>query len=617
MKTTIKDRQITMIANIKETKDLHYQTVGYALTRIQSGKSKSTVDLVRAGDKNAKRDLPVVFFSGTFRTRTDDGLFDHSGLIVLDFDKLLELNDIRSQVATDPYTYAMWVSPSGNGIKVLVEVKFPERHRDHFRALTTYFQKQYGLEVDPSGINESRACFESYDPELVHNEDSQVFAAILTEKAEGQVVKVSAVAQTDYRKLAIAARMIQMSSDGDKHSTLRNAAVLCGGYISVNRLEEDEVVRVLLREIQKRDIDSIETAMHTIRDGIEYGKQMPINETLDREKSIIKEVDLEEMDMSFLSGDDDDFDWIENYAEGKIQPGLATGNEILDKYFRYKRELVIFNGHSNVGKTTVVLFMIMNSVIRHSWKWLVYSAENKTALIKVRLMEFLVNRPIKSMTFQERKLAFKWVQEHFTIISNDEVYSYKDMILMCEKLRRSQQLDGFFVDPYNALKIKMSGNTGLSTHEYHYEAISEFLTYGQKNDMAMWVNMHAVTEAQRRKGDDGLPVAPYAEDTEGGGKMVNRCDTFVTIHRKIQSADHHIRTTSEVHVRKVRTQELGGEPTPWDGPFHLRLNANKTGFNALVGEDLYKPKSLTTKEEMSKINLELSDIHPSFDMNSF
>lgn len=617
MKTIVKDRLITMIANIKETKELHFKTVGYALTRIQSGKSRSIVEQVRQGNKDAKRELPVTFFSGTFNTRTDDGLFDHSGLVVLDFDKLLELDEVRSQVAVDQYTYAMWVSPSGNGIKVLVQIKFPERHRDHFRALTTYFQKQYGLEVDPSGINESRACFESYDPDLVLNENSQIFAAILTEKAENQVVKVSAVAQTDYRKLAIAARMIQMAADGDKHSTLRNAAVLCGGYIAVNRLEEDEVVRILLREIQKRDIDSIDTAMHTIRDGIEYGKHMPINETIEHEKSIVKEVDLEEMDMSFLSGDDEDFDWIDKYAEGKIKPGLSTGNEYLDKYFLYKRELVIFNGHSNVGKTTVVLFLIMNSVIRHNWKWLIYSAENKTALIKVRLMEFLVNRPIKSMTFQERKLAFKWVQEHFTIISNDEVYSYKDMILMCEKIRRSQQLDGFFVDPYNALKIKMSGNNGLSTHEYHYEAISEFLTYGQKNEMAMWVNMHAVTEAQRRKGDDNLPVAPYAEDTEGGGKMVNRCDTFVTIHRKIQSPEHHVRTTSELHVRKVRTQELGGEPTPWDEPFLLRLNSNKTGFNTLVGEDLCKPKVLTTKEEIQKTNLELSDIHPSFDINSF
>jgi hypothetical protein len=188
---------------------------------------------------------------------------------------------------------------------------------------------------------------------------------------------------------------------------------------------------------------------------------------------------------------------------------------------------------------------------------------------------------------------------------------------MCEKVRRNQKLDGFLIDPYNSLKVSMSGNTGISTHEYHYDAVSEILTYGQANDIAMWVNMHAVTEAQRRKGNDGLAVAPYAEDTEGGGKMINRCDTFVTIHRKIQSPEHHVRTTAEIHVRKIRTQELGGEPTPIDDPFLLRMNSARTGFTPVVGEEIYKPIPLTVKEQREKNSLQLSDITPSFDLNIF
>ena len=68
--------------------------------------------------------------------------------------------------------YSCWVS-SGDGLKALVKISNPERHRDHFRALRTYFNKQYDLEVDESGINESRACFESYDPDLVADEGPQ------------------------------------------------------------------------------------------------------------------------------------------------------------------------------------------------------------------------------------------------------------------------------------------------------------------------------------------------------------------------------------------------------------------------------------------------------------
>ena len=600
---------ITIMPNVKDLETLHYKAVGLALTRIQSGKSKETVEALReTGDKKLKLQLPVVLFSGEFKERKDDALIDHSGLVVLDFDHLEDVNEIKRNLATDNYVYAVWVSPSGTGLKALVKIKFPERHRDQFRALVKYFDKQYGLEVDSSGINESRACFESYDPELVHKEGSDVFTGIVTEKSESrpQVVTKAAVG-TDYTKLATAARMIAAAEDGHKHEALRNASILCGGYIAAGTIEEEEAVRVLFREIVKRDIDSEEQARMTIRDGIEYGKKMPISEVISEENRLVKEQDLDQMDMGFISSDDDDFAWIEKFATGLIIPGLDTGNDHWDKYFRYKKELLVANGHSNVGKTTVMLYLIMNSAIRHNWKWVIYSAENKTALLKKTLMEFLVDRPIDRMTYLERKLAFNWVQEQFVIISNREVYGYKDLILMCEKLRRAQQVDAFFIDPYNALKIQMSGHNNLSTHEYHYEAISEFLIYTEANDMATWINMHAASEAQRRKGQDGLPVAPYAEDTEGGGKMVNRPSTFITIHRKIQHPEHHIRRTSEIHVRKVRTTELGGAPTPIDEPLLLHANSDLTGFYAGEGR-LYSPKILTNEQQKDMRDLQLSDL---------
>ena len=604
---------ITIMPNVKDLETLHYKPVGLALTRIQSGKSKETVEALReTGDKKLKLQLPVVLFSGEFKERKDDALIDHSGLIVLDFDHLEDVNEIKRNLATDSYVFAVWVSPSGTGLKALVKIKFPERHRDQFRGLVKYFDKQYGLEVDGSGVNESRACFESYDPELVYKENSEVFTGIVTEKSENRPQVVAKVALgTDYTKLATAARMIAAAGDGHKHEALRNAAVLCGGYIAAGTIEEDEAVRVLFREILKREIDSEEQARMTIRDGIEYGKKMPISEVISEENRLIKEQDLDQMDLGFISSDDDDFAWIEKFATGLIIPGLDTGNERWDKYFRYKKELLVANGHSNVGKTTVMLYLIMNSAIRHNWKWVIYSAENKTALLKKTLMEFLVDRPIDRMTYLERKLAFNWVQEQFVIISNREVYGYKDLILMCEKLRRAQTVDAFFIDPYNALKIQMSGHNGLSTHEYHYEAISEFLIYTEANEMATWINMHAASEAQRRKGQDGLPVAPYAEDTEGGGKMVNRPSTFLTIHRKIQSPEHEVRRTSEIHVRKVRTTELGGKPTPIDEPLILKANADLTGFYTQEGR-LYSPKILTKDEQKDLGDLRMSDLSSIF-----
>ena len=578
--------KVTFFKTVFDKNAPHHVNVSTALDRIKKGQSKTTIDAVRSGNKDAKKKLPVVCFSGEFASRADDALFEHSSFIVLDFDHI-DVAQAKSALATDAHVYSCWVSPSGDGLKALVRVTNPERHRDHFRALRTYFHKQYDLEVDESGINESRACFESYDPDLVLNPDAKKFGAFATERSEQpQEAKVGEF--TDYMKLNLACRMVRHAEDGEKHSALLKAAKLVGGYISAGRIEEEEAVRVLFREICKRDIDSEEAAMVTIRQALEVGKQMPIRELLDSEQDVKREMLINDGDMSFISSDDEDFRWIDDYANGKIPVGLTTGDAKLDDYFRYKKEFLIMNGHSNVGKTTFALYMMVNSAVRHGWKWVVYSSENRTASLKMSLMQFAVNRKIGDMTFDQRKAAYKWVNDHFTVISNNQVYSYSDILVFLEKIIRQQECDAVFVDPYNSLKLEMSNNGG-SPHDYHYQAASEFLTFSTAHDVAVWLNMHAVTEAQRRKGDDGLPIAPFAEDTEGGGKFVNRADCFLTIHRKVQAPDHNVKKTTELHVRKVRETETGGQPTPIDDPISFTMNTSHTAFRInTTGEELFQ-----------------------------
>lgn len=578
--------KVTIFKNVFKKNEPHYVDIDVALSRIEKGKSKSIIDDVRSGDKESKKKLPVVCFSGEFTDRSDEGLFEHNGLIVLDFDHV-DVDSSKKMLGTDQYVYSCWVSPSGDGLKALVRITNPERHRDHFRALKTYFHKQYDLEVDESGINESRACFESYDEDIIINRQSNKFGAFASERSEQQVA-TNKGEYTDYMKLNLAAKMVRQCDDGEKHSTLLKASRLVGGYIAAGRIEEEEAVRVLVREISKRDIDSEEHAMKTIREGIETGKTDPIRETVANEQAAQREMMINDGDMSFISSDDEDFRWIEDYANGNIEIGLDTGDETLDKHFRYKKEFLIMNGHSNVGKTTMALYMMVNSAVRHNWKWVVYSSENRTASLKVKLMQFATNKRVDSMNYDQRKSAYKWVNEHFTVISNNQVYSYSDIILFLEKILRQQEADAVFIDPYNSLKIETSSN--ISSHEYHYEASSEFLTFSTTNNVAVWLNMHAVTEAQRRKGDDGLPVAPFAEDTEGGGKFVNRADGFITIHRKVQAPDNNTKKTTEWHVRKVRETETGGEPTPLDNPILFTMNTQGTAFRInTTAKELFNP----------------------------
>ena len=543
-------------------------------------------------DKDAKRELPVVMFSGLFEGRKDEDLKEHSGVIVLDFDHI-DVANSKNALATDEYILSCWVSPSGDGLKALVKIAQPRKHRDHFRAIASYMDRQYGLEVDSTGQNESRLCFESYDPEIIINEDSKVFTAVLSERTEVQSVSSNAQ-NTDYNKLAVLASMIRRAEDGEKHIELLKASNLAGGFITAGRVEEEEAKRVLIKEILKREVDSEENAIKTIEEGIERGKTMPVQDVVDSENRVKREMLINDGDMSFISDADSDFQWINKFASGEIPKGLDTGNARLDQYFRYKPEFLIINGHSNVGKTTMALYMMVNSALRHNWRWIVYSSENKTAAIKMRLMEFVLNKPIDLMDWEERKSAFNWVSYHFKVISNADVYSYMDLIIFAEKLIQYEgDYHGFFVDPYNSLKIQLNQGAAISTHEYHYEAASELLTFTNRHNMAMWLNAHSVTESQRRKGEDGLPIAPFAEDTEGGGKFVNRADCFLTFHRRVQAQTSEDKRIMEFHVRKVRSQETGGEPTPFDDPFRFQMNVQRTGFNAMdTHGKLFEPLDL-------------------------
>ena len=590
--------RVSIAASLFDSK-IHEIGVDKALDRIKNGNSKDRVEEVRSGKKDAKKLLPVVLFSGMFEQRKDSSLKKHSGFIVLDFDNLTDVEYAKTKLATDEHSYATWISPSGNGVKVLVRVTNPEHHESHFRALEKYYDKAYGLEIDSTGKNTSRACYESYDPNIVINKDCKKFGAMLSEKSNNQSV-VTLGEMTDYMKLNIAATMVREAKDGERHDKLLRASRLCGGYISAGRMEREVVESVLLREFSRRDYDTEYNPSLTIKDGINEGMSFPLTETIADEKKIRREQMVENGDLSFISSDEEDLQWMADFAAGRIQVGLSTGSEQMDKHFLYKKDFTIINGISNVGKTSFALYMIVNSAVRHGWRWLIYSAENKTASIKMKLLQFALGRSINKMTAGEMREGMRWIGKHFIVITNKEVVSYTDLLVYSERLMaNNMNFDGFFIDPYNALKIEMAHGSSLSTHEYHYESASEMLTFSNGNEKALWLNVHAFTEAQRRMGDDGYVVAPQAPDTEGGGKFVNRADNFLTFHRKVNHDEPNMKRTMEFHVRKIRETETGGEPTSDLHPLMWRMTLDGTKFIDTFGSPLFEP--LEIREEQSEM----------------
>ena len=189
-------QDITIFKSIRDTDTPFHRDVRVILNRIREG-SETTKDLVKRIriEKNKperqelKKLLPAICFSGTFNKRTDASLIQHSGLICLDFDgytKNKELLQDKENLTKNKYVFSVFISPSGNGLKVLVKIPADaDNHTNYFNSLEKYFNSPY---FDKTSKNVSRVCYESYDPLLHINENSSVWD-VIEEPEYNEVIK--------------------------------------------------------------------------------------------------------------------------------------------------------------------------------------------------------------------------------------------------------------------------------------------------------------------------------------------------------------------------------------------------------------------------------------------
>ena len=177
---------VTIFQNIRDTDTPFFRDVHVILERIKDG-AGATKDLVKKirlekrkpERQELKKQLPAICFSGTFNKRTDASLIEHSGLICLDFDgydKQKELLQDKESLSKNKYVFSVFISPSGNGLKVLVKIPADaENHTMYFNSLEKYFNSPY---FDKTSKNLSRVCYESYDPLIAINENSSIWDTI-------------------------------------------------------------------------------------------------------------------------------------------------------------------------------------------------------------------------------------------------------------------------------------------------------------------------------------------------------------------------------------------------------------------------------------------------------
>lgn len=608
-------KKVTIFSDVGETMNPYIISVKDALDRIKKGgakeNTKNLCEDIRKTESKEKRNelkkqLPCVLYSGEFTTlhetidkktgeikqsyRNDASLTYHSSLVVLDWDGI-NPHGLKSKLMADPYIFACFISPSYTGIKALVKIQDPDKHHDHYRAMLNYFKK-YG-ELDPSSINPSRICYESYDPALYINTESWIFSEIIQErKIETQTSGI--ISEYDYSKVMPPVKMIRNAEIGGRNNQLVKASRLAGGYVSSGYIPEKLTKHIIKREYQlinpeepEKDVD------RAIENGIRYGKELPIYEFEEKEKEWLQEIGEKQID--FVIDFDKAFKELSDIRDGKTETTYTTGWSNLDPYFVWKKNSFIINlGHSNIGKTWLAFYMFAANAVNHGWKTIIYSAENKQHTQIRDLMQMVSAKKVIDMTQREFLFYRDFVREHFEFIDNGRIYSHRDILSMSEKLLSKKKFEYILIDPYNSLSRPNLREFG-GTHEYDNQAAAEMLSWANSGT-GIWLNIHTYTFARRDKDANGYSKRPFKDAAEGGGKWDSKSDTFVVSHRITNHDDVQERFVTDFAVEKERDTETGGKPHPYSEPFRIRLMYGTYFIDLETGERAFDPLQINLKE---------------------
>ena len=176
-----------------------YFEVEEVLNRIKRGTNKQLIEKIRTEKSkevrdNLKKGLQWICFSGKFKKRLNEELIEHSGLICLDFDNFTNkqtLMNWHSRLKNDIHCFALFISPSGKGLKALFRVpkcSENDEHNSRFEAIGNYFKDCKFFDKNTKGVN--RVCYESYDPDLYINTDAKIFTEIVYSVAVRKPVSV-------------------------------------------------------------------------------------------------------------------------------------------------------------------------------------------------------------------------------------------------------------------------------------------------------------------------------------------------------------------------------------------------------------------------------------------
>jgi hypothetical protein len=304
--------KISLYKNIKSTTPKYTSKCVYKiLESIKDGTYKNTIGRIRVEPDKTERNkikatLENVTFSGTFSTRGNSNLKQHSGLACLDFDDVVNLDQLTELINKDKFTFSSFVSPSGNGLKVLVKMPLidnNEDYQDYYLNIVKHYIKYH--ELDQGTKDLARATYLSFDNNLFLNIESETFTDKINRPIEVIKKEPINIPLTDSNEIAdrldvwFKKRWNNVNRNNNLHAYARQmnsfgvAKNVCEDYIL--RYGDEGVRNEILALINSAYKHTSDFGIQTFEDSnkVRHIKNLVLSgERLDSIKSKIKDVDL-------------------------------------------------------------------------------------------------------------------------------------------------------------------------------------------------------------------------------------------------------------------------------------------------------------------------------------
>lgn len=579
---------VTIFKNIY-SKDAYYISVDEALDRIATGKSLKQVEEIRGTiDKEKasklKANLPSVCFSGKFTgDRKDDTIIAHSGFIVLDFDAVEDLREKQIEIISNKYVYACWVSPSGNGLKALIKIANGKKHREHFQALQDIFP-----EIDKSGINPSRVCYESYDPEIYINKESEVFKTI--KKVEQQTIRQ----QIDQDEYSVFKKLVTWLSNrndafvtGERNNFIFKLACACCKF----GIHEMSTQNLISSEFLAGSEFSKTEANRAIRSAYKTNMDRYATASFDKEilvdKITKKEIEVDEAlfdegirPQDVIYGIDVKDKALNLYDSGYERVMGINVIDIDDRFKSKRGELTVLTGIGNYGKSSFKKWYQVFRVLLYGEKYGSFCPEdNPPEEYYHDLVEILLgcdctpnnpDRPARDVYEQ----AYDFVCKHFFYVypkTAEPTPKYVKEVFL--ELIVKEHIDGCDIDPFNQMSNNYSGFAGRD--KYLEWVLTDFARFAILNNVYFWIICHPTKLP--KQGDGNYPC-PDVFDLADGSMWNNKADNILVYHRPFAQSEPQ-NPTCEFHGKKIRRQKTVGKKG--SSLFEMRFDTRRFFFNGI------------------------------------